>query len=74
MTPLMQFILRALRATLIVCAGLVALFLAIEIWKNWLSGAEHVLAARDYGFLFVLVALFTGSIVLVRSISRELRK
>ncbi|CAN5510602.1 hypothetical protein BH10PSE7_BH10PSE7_00750 [soil metagenome] len=74
MPPLMQFILRSIRAGLIVCSGLVGLFFAIEIWKNWFSGAEHVLVARDYAFLVVLVLIFSGSLLLVRSITRELRK
>ena len=74
MPALMQFILRAVRSTLIVCAGLVALFFALEVWKNWFAGAERTLDVRDYGFLIVLLAIFGGSLLLVRSISRELRK
>lgn len=74
MTPLMQFVLRALRSTLIVCAGLVALFFAIEIWKNWFLVAERTPEPRDFVFLGVLLVIFAGSLLLVRAITRELRK
>jgi hypothetical protein len=67
-------VLRLLRIGLLFCAGSVALFFAIEIWKNWLSGAEHEMAVSDYAFLAVLVAIFAATLALVRSIAGEIRK
>lgn len=74
-TPtVLLLLLRALRLGLLFCAICVALFFAIEVWKNWFSGAHHDMFVADYAFLTALVAVFAGALALWRSIAREIRK
>lgn len=72
MTPLMRLLLRALRAASIVSAGLVVLFIALEVLKNYLVG--RLPEGRDWAFLVVLIIMLVGALLLARAISRELRK
>jgi fucose 4-O-acetylase-like acetyltransferase len=73
-SPVLLVVLRLLRIGLLFCAASVALIFAIEIWKNWFSGADHEMAVPDLAFLAVLVAIFAAALALVRSIAREVRK
>jgi hypothetical protein len=73
MSHLPLLLLKVLRTGLLVCAGLVGLSFLIEVWKNWLSGAQHEMSAPDYVFLAVLVVVFAGALALVRAIVREIR-
>lgn len=73
-SPILLLVLKLLRIGLLFCAGSVALFFAIEIWKVWLSGADHELAVPDFAFLAVLIAIFAATLALVRGIAREIRK
>jgi hypothetical protein len=72
-TPASLF-LRVLRAASIVCAAIVALIMAIELWKRWLGGMGQPPAAADYLFFAVLIGLFLGLVLLCRAISRELHR
>jgi hypothetical protein len=65
--------MRFLRAATLGAAGLVALFIAIEIWKRWTPDGFEAMSRQDMGFMVVLVILLIGALLLVRSISRELR-
>ena len=67
-------LLRVLRAAAIVCAAVVALIMAIEVWKRWLVSTGTGPVAADYVFFAVLIGLFLGLILLVRAITRELRR
>lgn len=71
---ILLLLLRFLRLGLLFCAVCVALFFAIEVWKNWFAGAYHEMSLPDYAFLAVLVAVFAGALALVRGITREIRK
>ena len=68
------FVLRLLRIGLLFCAGSVTLFFTIEVWKNWLSGAEHQISLPDYLFLAVLLGIFVGAVSLLSAIAREIRR
>jgi hypothetical protein len=59
--------MRILRAGCIAAATLVALFIGIELWKNW-GGVQ------DKGFLGVLAVMLIGSLWTAWSIHRELQK
>lgn len=72
MSPLAQLILRALRAGAIVSAGLLVVFIAIELAKNYFVG--RVPEPRDWGFLAVLVTILFVAVLLIRAITRELRR
>jgi len=72
-TPAAVF-LRILRAAVVVCAAIVVLIMAIEIWKRWFLDARQQLITSDYVFLAVLIGLFLGLVLLARAISRELRR
>lgn len=72
-TPAAMF-LRVLRAAVIVCAAIVVLIMAIEVWKRWFVGAQQQLVTSDYVFLAVLIGLFLGLFLLARAITRELRR
>ncbi len=74
MDPLTRLLLRLLRIGLFFCAFAAGAILAIEVWKNWLWVADHVMSAADYGFLGVLLAVLAGSLVLARTIRREMAK
>jgi len=67
-------LLRVLRAASIVCAVVVGLIIAIELWKRWLVGTERYLVPSDYVFLVVLFGLLLGLVLLARAITRELRR
>ena len=72
-TPASMF-LRILRAAAIVCAAIVILIMAIEVWKRSLVGDGQQLVPADYVFLGVLVGLLLGLVLLARAITRELRR
>ena len=72
MSPLAQLILRALRAAAVVSAGLLVLFIGIELAKNYVVG--RIPEPRDWGFLGVLVTILFVAVLLVRAITRELRR
>ena len=74
MDPLTRLLLRLLRIGLFFSAFAAAAILAIEVWKNWLWVADHVMSAADYGFLGILFAVLAGSLILARAIRREIRK
>ena len=72
-TPV-AMLLRVLRAAAIVSAIMVVLIMAIELWKRWLIGLGQLPVAADYVFFAVLIGLLLGLILLIRAISRELRR
>jgi len=72
-TPI-ALLLRVLRAAAIVCAAMVVLIMAIEVWKRWLIGLGQQPVAADYFFFAVLIGLLLGLILLARAITRELRR
>ena len=59
--------MRILRTGCIAAAALVALFIGIELWKNW-GGVQ------DRGFLGLLVVMLIGSLWTAWSINKELGK
>jgi len=69
-----MLLLRVLRAGSIVCAAVVVLIMAIEIWKRWLAGVGQPALPADYIFFAVLVGLLLGLVLLARAITRELRR
>lgn len=72
-TPVVM-LLRVLRAATIVCAVMVVLIMAVELWKRWLIGLGQQPVAADYAFFVVLIGLLLGLVLLARAISRELRR
>jgi hypothetical protein len=73
-SPVLVVLLKLLRIGVVFCAASVLFFFLIEVWKNWGSGATHIISLPDYVFLAVLVAVFAGALALVRAIAREIRK
>jgi hypothetical protein len=71
-TP-MAMVLRILRAAALLCAAVVVLIMAIELWERWFVSAESQLVGSDYMFMAVLVGLLLGLVLLARAITRELR-
>ena len=67
MSPLAIVLMRILRAGLIATSLFAALFIGIELWKNW-GGVQ------DKGFLGLLGVMLIGSLWTAWSINKELVK
>jgi hypothetical protein len=65
-SPLGIILVRILRTGLLAASALVAVFIGIEVWKNW--GGQ-----QDFAFIGILAAMLIGGLLLARSAARELR-
>ncbi len=65
-------ILRLLRIGVRFCAGSATLILAIVLWEQTLSGANHEMSITDYAFLAVVAGVIAAAMALSRSINREI--
>jgi len=65
-------ILRLLHIGVRFCAGSAMLILAIVLWEQTLSGANHEMSMTDYAFLAVVAGVIAAAMVLSRSINREI--
>jgi hypothetical protein len=55
-------------------AGLMALFIGINIWQHITPDHKLVIEGNDRGFLGVMIVLLVFAVYLVWSIGKELKK
>ena len=65
-------ILRLLRTGVRFCVGSATLVLAIVLWEQTLSGANHEMSITDYAFLAVVAGVIAAAMALSRSLNREI--
>ena len=72
-SPLQRLLLGILRKGSLAAAGILLLFLAINIWQETNVDGLASLTRQDLSFMGLLAVMFLGALWLYRAIGREMR-
>jgi hypothetical protein len=71
-SPLQRLLLRILRNGSLGAAGLMLIFLVINIWQETKASGFESLDRQDWSFIGLLAVMLLGAIWLYRAIGREM--